>query len=178
MIFDDERQKTRPVPPGSDAAANSSWIYSAPTLAELAAKIGVPADNLQATLDTYNTYADLGEDPLYHRGSYARDKWSNARGTTSAGVNAGTSDIAVQLRPIDKAPFYAIEVLPGCIGTKGGLVTDGEGRVVGEDGEVIRGLFAAGNTAASGFGHGYPGGGATIGPALVFGWLAGQAAAG
>jgi succinate dehydrogenase/fumarate reductase flavoprotein subunit len=176
MIFDDERQKSRPVLPGTDAAAASSWLYSAPTLLELAEKIGVPADALQRTVNTYNTYSDLGVDPAFHRGSYIRDKWEGAREKTSAGTYEGATNIRGALRPIDKPPYYAVRVLSGCIGTKGGLVTDGEARVVAENGSVIRGLFAAGNTAASGFGNGYPGGGATIAPALVFGWLAGQAA--
>ena len=63
------------------------------------------------------------------------------------------------------------------VGTKGGLRIDEHGRVHGGNDEPIAGLYAAGNVAASPFGCAYPGGGATIGPALVFGWAAGEAAA-
>jgi succinate dehydrogenase/fumarate reductase flavoprotein subunit len=75
-------------------------------------------------------------------------------------------------------PFYAAQVLAGALGTKGGPRTDTRGRVLrASDGQVIEGLFAAGNVSASPFGIAYPGGGATIGPALTFGWLSGEAAA-
>jgi succinate dehydrogenase/fumarate reductase flavoprotein subunit len=66
----------------------------------------------------------------------------------------------------------------GCLGTKGGLKIDGQARVQRADGSgPIPGLFAAGNAAANPFGMAYPSGGATVGPALVFGWLAGETAA-
>jgi 3-oxosteroid 1-dehydrogenase len=81
-------------------------------------------------------------------------------------------------RAVEQPPFHAIRVLPGCLGTKGGLKTDGRGRVLSVDGSgPIPGLFAAGNAAASPFGCAYPGPGATIGPALVFGTRAGETAA-
>ncbi len=70
-------------------------------------------------------------------------------------------------------------MLPGSLGTKGGLKTDDAGRVLcAASADTIQGLYAAGNAAANPFGCGYPGPGATIGPALVFGWRAGRAAAG
>ena len=68
-------------------------------------------------------------------------------------------------------------MLAGCLGTKGGPRTDADGRVLRDDGEPVPGLFAAGNAAANPFGIGSPGGGGTIGPALVFGTRAGEAAA-
>ena len=74
-------------------------------------------------------------------------------------------------------PFFAIEVRPGCLGTKGGPRTDASGRVRRNHGGVVDGLYAAGNAAASPFGIGTAGGGSTIGPALVFGTRAGVAAA-
>jgi succinate dehydrogenase/fumarate reductase flavoprotein subunit len=168
MVFDATRAGAHPNSLINPATAKD-WLISAPTIAELAEKIGVPARNLASTIATYNTYADLGEDPEFHRGSYARDRFMV--------WNKGSFDIRDSLRPLDQAPYYAVEVLAGCIGTKGGLVTDELARVVREDDSVIEGLFAAGNTAANGFGHGYPGGGGTIGPGLIFGWLAGETAA-
>jgi succinate dehydrogenase/fumarate reductase flavoprotein subunit len=82
------------------------------------------------------------------------------------------------LGPADEAPYYALQVLPGCLGTKGGPRTDAHGRVLAiADGEPVPRLYAAGNAAASPLGLAYPGAGGTIGPALVFGARAGRAAA-
>ena len=83
------------------------------------------------------------------------------------------------LGPVEEAPFYAVQVYPGCLGTRGGPRTDADGRVLSAaDRSPIPGLFAAGNAAASPLGHAYPGAGGTIGPGLVFGMRAGEAAAG
>ncbi|MNR31445.1 3-oxosteroid 1-dehydrogenase [compost metagenome] len=76
------------------------------------------------------------------------------------------------LAPLLKAPFYAVKVDAGDIGTKGGLLTDVHARVLREDGTPITGLYAIGNSAASMMGRTYPGAGSTIGPAMVFGFLA------
>jgi 3-oxosteroid 1-dehydrogenase len=76
------------------------------------------------------------------------------------------------LAPIEKPPFYAIDALPGELGTKGGLAVDTAARVLKEGGDVIPGLYAIGNCSASVMGRSYPGAGATIGPATTFGYLA------
>ncbi|HEX8497230.1 MAG TPA: FAD-binding protein, partial [Actinomycetales bacterium] len=73
------------------------------------------------------------------------------------------------LGPLEKGPFTAFRVVIGDLGTKGGVLTDVDGRVLREDGSVIEGLYSAGNTSASVMGRTYPGPGATIGPAAVFG---------
>jgi 3-oxosteroid 1-dehydrogenase len=78
------------------------------------------------------------------------------------------------LHRIDRPPFYAVKIVPGDLGTKGGLVTDEHARVLRPDGSVIAGLYAAGNCSAAVMGHTYAGPGATIGPAMVFGYLAAQ----
>ena len=78
------------------------------------------------------------------------------------------------LHTIDHAPFYAVKIVPGDLGTKGGLVTDERARVLRPDGSVIAGLYAAGNVSSAVMGHTYAGPGATIGPALAFGYLAAQ----
>ena len=75
---------------------------------------------------------------------------------------------------IDQAPFYAVKIVPGDLGTKGGLVTDERARVLRADGSVIDGLYAAGNVSSAVMGHTYAGPGATIGPAIVFGYLAAE----
>ena len=81
------------------------------------------------------------------------------------------------LGTLQKAPFYAVEIHPGALGTKGGPVTDLEGRVLHVSGAPIEGLYAAGNVAASLAGAGYPGPGITIGAALLWGHRAAKHAA-
>lgn len=107
-----------------------------------------------------------GEDPDYGRGISAQDRYY---GDPNVKPNCC-------LGPIETGPFYAVQIYPGDLGTKGGLVTDNAGRVLTTDGAVIPGLFAAGNTTASVMGRTYPGAGGTIGPALTFGFLAAEAA--
>jgi 3-oxosteroid 1-dehydrogenase len=75
---------------------------------------------------------------------------------------------------IERPPFYAMPLYDGTLGTNGGPRVDQHARVLRHDGSVIPGLYAAGNACASVFGPAYPGGGATIGPALTFGYLAGR----
>ena len=81
------------------------------------------------------------------------------------------------LGAIEKGPFHAVQIVPGDLGTKGGLLTDEHARVLDAEGNVIEGLYAAGNTTASVMGRTYPGAGSTIGPATVFGFLGGVHAA-
>jgi 3-oxosteroid 1-dehydrogenase len=80
------------------------------------------------------------------------------------------------LAPLDTPPYYAIELEPGGVGTKGGLVTNVDSEVLDWNDRVIPGLYAASNSAAHVMGLGYAGGGATIGPNLVFGYVAGRRA--
>jgi len=139
-------------------------IKKADTIAGLAAEIGVPADELEATVERFNGFARSGVDKDFHRGESAYDKYY--------------SDPTVKPNPslhtIDKAPFYAVKIVPGDLGTKGGLVTDERARVLRDDGSVVPGLYAAGNVSAAVMGHTYAGPGATIGPAIVFGYLAAE----
>ncbi|MCW2764683.1 MAG: fumarate reductase/succinate dehydrogenase flavoprotein domain protein [Nocardioides sp.] len=134
------------------------------TLAELATEIDVPADALQATIDRFNGFATSGVDEDFHRGESAYDKYY--------------SDPTVKPNPslhvIDHGPFYAVKIVPGDLGTKGGLVTDEQARVLRDDGSVIPGLYAAGNVSSAVMGRTYAGPGATIGPALTFGYLAAE----
>ncbi|MGQ4600110.1 3-oxosteroid 1-dehydrogenase [Nocardia sp. R6R-6] len=137
-------------------------IVQAPTLAELAAKLGIPEPNLAATVERFNGFAAVGVDEDFHRGDSAYDKYYG--------------DPTVKPNPclaaLGKGPFYAAEMVPGDLGTKGGLVTDTAARVLRADETVIEGLYACGNVSAPVMGHSYAGPGATIGPALTFGYLA------
>jgi succinate dehydrogenase/fumarate reductase flavoprotein subunit len=140
------------------------WLVSAPTLDELAQKIGVDAKGLAATVARFNRFAVEGADPDFRRGESLYDHFYGDP-EHAPNPNLGT---------IERAPFYAIQVEPGAIGTKGGARVDGDGRVLRPDGAPIAGLYAAGNVAAGVTGAGYPGAGATIGAAMTFGYLAGR----
>nr|WP_280357165.1 3-oxosteroid 1-dehydrogenase [Nocardia otitidiscaviarum] len=137
-------------------------IVKADTLAELAARIGVPAANLTATVERFNSFADTGVDEDFGRGKSHYDRYYG--------------DPTVKPNPclaaLVQGPFYAAKMVPGDLGTKGGLVADTAGRVLREDGTVIEGLYASGNTATPAMGHTYAGPGATIGPAITFAYLA------
>jgi 3-oxosteroid 1-dehydrogenase len=142
----------------------SGVVVKAGTLTALADKLGMPADALTATVERFNGFARSGVDEDFHRGESAYDKYySDPRVTPNC-----------SLHTIDQAPFYAVKIVPGDLGTKGGLVTDERARVLDADGAPIPGLYAAGNVSAAVMGHTYPGPGGTIGPALVFGYLAAE----
>ncbi|MGO1315433.1 MAG: FAD-binding protein [Cellulomonadaceae bacterium] len=129
------------------------------TLAELATRIGVEGRVLAETVQRFNGFARSGVDGDFGRGNSAYDRYYGDP-TVHPNPNLGL---------VAKGPFTAYRVVLGDLGTKGGVVTDGDGRALREDGSVIEGLFAAGNCAASVMGRTYPGPGSTIGPAGVFG---------
>jgi 3-oxosteroid 1-dehydrogenase len=135
-------------------------VFSAPTIEELATKTRLP--NLRSTVDQFNTFADSGVDPHFHRGESAYDRYY---GDPRNNPNPC-------LGPLDRSPYYAIKIVPGDLGTKGGLRTDARARVLRPDGTTIPGLYAAGNASAPVMGRTYAGPGATLGPAMVFGYLA------
>ncbi|QRY62947.1 3-oxosteroid 1-dehydrogenase [Gordonia sp. PDNC005] len=140
----------------------SGVIVKASTIAELAEKMGVPVDALTATTERFNGFARSGVDSEFGRGVSGYDNYYGDP-TNKPNPNLGV---------VDKAPFYAVKMVPGDLGTKGGIDTDVAGRALRADGSVIDGLYAAGNTSAPVMGHTYAGPGATIGPAMVFGYLA------
>ncbi|MGW5075050.1 3-oxosteroid 1-dehydrogenase [Rhodococcus sp. NPDC004095] len=137
-------------------------ITTAPTLADLAEKIGVPGDALTDTVDRFNSHARAGHDPDFGRGQSGYDHY----------YGDITNKPNPSLGELTKAPFYAAKMVPGDLGTKGGIDTDSSAHALRADGTVIAGLYAVGNTSAPVMGHTYAGPGATIGPAIVFGYLA------
>jgi 3-oxosteroid 1-dehydrogenase len=147
---------------------DKGFIKKAATLRELAAGAGIDPDGLAETVERFNQFARAGKDLDFHRGDCAYD-----RSYADPSVKPNPS-----LAPIEKPPFYSVNIYPGDLGTKGGLVTNENAQVLREDGSVIDGLYAAGNTAASVMGNTYPGGGSTLGPAMTFGYLAAMHAAG
>jgi succinate dehydrogenase/fumarate reductase flavoprotein subunit len=149
LVFDGAVRARHRLGPLSRRDPDPPWLARGETLAELAGAIGVPAAALEETVARFNEGAARGEDPEFGRGSVPYDRFMG------------------ELGPLEQPPFYALRVLPGCIGTKGGPRTDADGRVRSvRDGSPIPGLYAAGNAAASPFGL-----------AVVFGRRAGLAAA-
>ena len=134
----------------------------ADTFSDLAAKMGVPVDDFCATVTRFNENAFAGEDPDFGRGRSAYDRYY---GDPTITPNPN-------LRPLIKGPFYAVKMVLSDLGTCGGLRADDRARVLREDGTVINGLYAIGNTAANAFGNTYPGAGATIAQGLVYGYIA------
>jgi succinate dehydrogenase/fumarate reductase flavoprotein subunit len=159
--------KIRPFTRDVEAEVASGYLKRADTIAGLAEKIGVPAAALGDTIATYDHHAAHGEDPEFGRG---RDVYQRALGDADHGPNPCVA-------PIAKAPFHAVEVRPADLGMSAGLLTDAQARVLDTDGRPIPGLWACGNDMASIMEGAYPGPGITLGPALVFGWIAGRTAA-
>jgi 3-oxosteroid 1-dehydrogenase len=137
-------------------------VFRAPTIAGLAEQVGVDPAALTKTVARFNEFAEAGHDEDFGRGASAYDRYY---GDPRCRPNPN-------LAPLARAPFYAVKIVPGDLGTKGGLRTDERARVLREDGTAIPGLYAAGNTSAAVMGHSYAGAGATIGPAMTFGYIA------
>ncbi len=136
-------------------------------LTQLAAKIGLPTAQFSSTLERFNEMSRAGYDPDFRRGQSAYDRYY---GDPTVTPNPN-------LRALDKAPFYAVKMALSDLGTCGGLRANDRARVLREDGTVIVGLYAIGNTAANAFGSTYPGAGATIAQGLVYGYVAARDAA-
>ncbi|GGI99012.1 3-oxosteroid 1-dehydrogenase [Streptomyces brasiliensis] len=140
----------------------SGYMKKADTLEGLAEQCGIDPAGLRATVDRYNASALDGRDPEFHKGERAYDRYY---GDHRVKPNPCVA-------PVEKAPFYAVALYPGDVGTAGGLLTDEHGRVLRDGGEPIPGLYATGNCTASVMGRTYPGAGASIAASFVFGWLA------
>jgi succinate dehydrogenase/fumarate reductase flavoprotein subunit len=166
LVFDESYRLTYPIGPVLPGEAVPDWWTTATTPEGLAGKLGIPAERFARTLELFNEDAALGRDSEFGRGQTVYDRFVGDHSAEHP-----------NLRPLDSRPLYAVELRSGVLGTKGGAKTDSHGRVLHFRGEVIPGLYAAGNASANCFGLAYPGGGGTIGPALVFGDRAGTAAA-
>lgn len=136
-------------------------VTKADTIAELAKKVGIDEAGLVATIERFNGFARTGKDLDFGRGDSAYDRYYGDPTLKNPNIDV-----------IDKGPYYAVRVEAGDLGTKGGLVTDARARVLRGDGSEIAGLYATGNTSSSVMGNEYAGAGATIGPSMVFGYVA------
>lgn len=135
---------------------------------EMAKKLNIDPAVLTETIERFNANARRGEDPDFGRGHQPYD---NYYGDPKIKPNPN-------LKALEKGPFYALPIYPGDIGTNGGLSIDEHSRVLDEQGQVLTGLYAIGNTAVSPMAGSYPGAGATIGPAMTFGYIAARHALG
>lgn len=150
------------------AGTTHPWLTEAPTLRALADRLGIDADGLEHTVERWNGHVAEGIDPDFRRGESAHDRWWGD--PWNKGLPEST------LGPLTDGPYYAMELRPGTIGTKGGPKVTVDSEVVDHDGKPIPGLYAAGNTSSpTGTGYGGPGG--TLGPNMTFGWLAAKHAA-
>ena len=138
------------------------YIFKADTVGALAEKIQVPAEAVARSIANINKFSKTGQDPEFGRGGNAYDRFF---GDPTVKPNPS-------LAPIETAPFYAVPINLGDLGTKGGLKADAQARVLRADGQPIPNLYAAGNASGCPFGNCYPGAGGTIGPALTFGYIA------
>jgi 3-oxosteroid 1-dehydrogenase len=141
--------------------------FEAPTLAELAEKIGVDAAGLVETAKRFSAFAHAGRDDDFGRGA---SLWDRARGGDPAHKPSPT------LGSIERPPFYAMPFKASYLGTKGGARTNQRGQVVNLEGEPIPGLYAAGNVMANAFGSKGVGAGTTLGPCLTWGYICGRSA--
>ena len=125
-------------------------MFTGETSEALAGELGIPADAFAATLETWNGYVAEKNDPDFNRTSFAQ--------------------------PLDTAPYYAVKVTAGIHHTMGGLKIDSETHVIDTEGEIIPGLFAAGEVTGGVHGANRLGGNA-VADFVVFGRIAGAEAA-
>ena len=167
LIFDQEYlRRYGTIGPWPAGETPPPWLQAYDSLEALADSLGIPAGELTATVERFNANAAEGIDPDFHRGESAHDRWW--------GDPAYKGDPRGTLGPLDTPPFYAISIKSGALGTKGGPMIDEHARVLDLDDRPIPGLYAAGNVMASPFASTYGGAGGTLGPAMVFGYLAGK----
>lgn len=150
--------------PGQDfpkAYYENEIVYKADTITKLEEKMNIPRGNLLQTVGRFNGFSRSGRDADFNRGETAHDRYYGDFTLNNPNIDE-----------INEAPFYALRLYPGDIGTKGGVSIDKHARVLKEDGRPIEGLYACGNCAAAVVGETYPGPGATIGPGMTFGHIA------
>lgn len=163
LVFDRTFLDSYPVA-GSTPGRPAEWMVEADTVEALAEAIDVDPTGLGDQVARFNTDSAAGVDTEFGRGSMPQDRF----------LGDATVTPNPCLRPLTEGPFYAVPLSCGALGTSGGLVTDEHGRVLDFSGAVITGLYAAGNVSASVFHGAYPGGGSTLGSAVVRAFAAGR----
>jgi 3-oxosteroid 1-dehydrogenase len=141
---------------------DEGYLRKADTVEGLARNLNIDPATLKSTVERFNRFVAQNRDEDFHRGERAYDRW----------LGDPYHKPSQTLGSITEAPFYAVPVLPGDVGTYGGVVTDESARVLREDGSVIPGLYATGISTASVMGGAYPGAGSSVGPSFVWGYVA------
>jgi len=154
----------KPSPVPYKRLIQQGYLIQGQTLCDLAQQIGANAEQFEQTVATFNQHAAQGRDPEFGKGSTA---YNRSLGDPTHGPNPCVA-------PLAQAPFYAVRVYVGDLGTFAGLRTNQHAQVLDVNDQPIPGLYAAGNDAASIMGGNYPGGGITLGPAVTFGYIAAQ----
>jgi 3-oxosteroid 1-dehydrogenase len=141
---------------------DEGYLRKADTIEEMARKLNIEPATLKRTVERFNEFVARNRDEEFHRGERAYDRW----------LGDPFNKPSETLGSIIEPPFYAVPVLPGDVGTYGGVVTDEYARVLRKDGSVIPGLYATGVSTASVMGRAYPGPGSSVGPSFVWGYVA------
>jgi len=180
FVFDSRFRKEFPLglmlPPGKylpdstpkvKALLDNGWLKKADTLEALAEQCGIDKAGLTAEIAKFRGFAKNGVDEDFNKGQSPNDLYY--------------SDHRINPNPClafeEQGPFYAVNIYPGDLGTKGGLSINPDAQVVNENNQPIKGLYACGNASASVMGDSYPGAGSTIGPAMTFAYVAAKHAA-
>jgi 3-oxosteroid 1-dehydrogenase len=145
----------------------SGYIHAADTLTGLARQIGVNAQGLAETVKRHNEFARTGIDLDFGKGANVYNRQFGDKGV----------EPNPNLVPIVEPPFIALRIHAATLGTTRGLRTNGDAQALDTSGNPIDGLYACGNELASAMRGLYPGGGVTIGPAIVFAFRAVEHAA-
>jgi succinate dehydrogenase/fumarate reductase flavoprotein subunit len=143
------------------AHVERGYLVCADTLDGLAERAAIDGPGLKRSVEQHNGFAKSGRDEAFGKGTTALNRF-----------NGDASYPNPCLGPIAEPPFCALKVWPGDIATSDGLAANEHSQVLDESGQPIAGLYACGNDRASIFNGTYPGPGTTLGPALVFGYLA------
>ena len=168
LIVDSQYRGRYPIASVMPGDPSPDWIVEAPDLEGLADAIGVDATQLQATVSRFNTHAENVNDPDFGRGVSAYDRFYGDRTRDGAAATLGKVEVG---------PFFAVRIDLGALGTNGGPRTNGMAHVLNVAGAVIPGFYGAGNVISNPTGSVYAGAGGTLGPALTFGYIAGQSVA-
>jgi 3-oxosteroid 1-dehydrogenase len=151
------------------ASYEPGWVRNAPTLAQLARRVGLPGDALSDTITRFNRFCAAGRDEDFRRGESVWERYKVRAGSVMVSVAAANPT----LKPIERPRFVAIPLNRSILGTKGGPRTDARGQVLKENDEVIPGLLCAGNLMANPIGTRAIGAGTTIGPVMTWGYICG-----
>ena len=168
LIMDSQYRDRYPIASVMPGDLLPDWIVEAADLPSLAGALGVDAEQLKATVSAFNTHAANAEDPEFGRGESAYDRFYGDHSRPDAAATLGSLEVG---------PFFAVEINMGALGTNGGAKTNGVAQVLDVYGDIIPGLYGAGNVISSPTGSVYAGAGGTLGPTLTFGYIAGKSAA-